>query len=200
MHVVMVAGECVPFAKVGGLADVIGALPLALEKLGISVTIVMPRHREIDLAKFSFERYPVPGTGLVPLGFENLPYDVHRSRLPRSSVEVFLIGNDRFFDRPGIYVDPTTGKDYPDQADRWIFFQRAVMEFFKSDPPDILHCHDYQTGLIPAYLRKINHADYAAAQTRSIFTIHNVGYQGLFPREMMVRSRFNDAEFYPTSP
>jgi starch synthase len=201
MHVVMVAGECVPFAKVGGLADVIGALPLALEKLGISVTIVMPRHREIDLAKFGFERYPVPGTGLVPLGFENLPYDVHRSRLPRSSVEVFLIGNDRFFDRPGIYVDPDTAKDYPDQADRWIFFQRAVMEFFKSacPAPDILHCHDHQMALIPAYLRRFYQSQDSFADTRTVYTIHNMGYQGLFPRDVMPRAGFSDSEFYPGS-
>src|SRR5215831_15773836 len=157
MHVVMIAGECVPFAKVGGLADVIGALPLALEKLGLRVTVVIPRHGVIDLGKFRFERKSVPGSGRVPLGFENIPYDVHRSTLPGSSVEVYLIGNDRFFNRAGIYVDPLTGKDYPDQADRWIFFQRAVMEFFSnvSPPPDILHCHDHQAGLIPAYLRRL---------------------------------------------
>src|SRR5262245_60945470 len=202
LHVVMVAGECVPYAKVGGLADVIGALPLALEKLGIAVTIVIHRHSVIDLEKFGFERYPVPGTGLVPLGFENVPYDVHRSKLPKSSVEVLLIGNDRFFDRPGIYVDPATAKDYPDQADRWVFFQRAVMEFFKSasPAPDVLHCHDHQTGLIPAYLQKFYRSDYAYSHTRSMFTIHNMGYQGLFPREVMTRAGFNDAEFYPTSP
>ena len=76
--------------------------------------------------------------------------------MPNSSIDVFLIGSDRFFDRPGIYVDPATAKDYPDQADRWIFFQRAVMEFLKNavPSPDILHCHDHQTGLIPAYLRR----------------------------------------------
>ncbi len=155
LHVVMVAGESVPFAKVGGLGDVIGALPLALEKLGVSVTVVIPRHRAIDLRKFGFEPHPPPGNGGVPLGFENVPYDVHRAKMPGSSIDAFLIGNDRFFDRPGIYVDSTTAKDFPDQADRWIFFQRAVMEFFKSasPAPDILHCHDHQTGLIPAYLR-----------------------------------------------
>jgi starch synthase len=202
LHVVMIAGECVPFAKVGGLGDVIGALPRALEKLGVATTIVIPRHKVIDLAKFGFEPYPVPGTGTVPLGFENVPYDVHRSKLPGTSVDVFLIGSDRFFDRPGVYVDPATGKDYPDQADRWIFFQRAVMEFFKtaSPAPNILHCHDHQTGLIPAYLRKFYRSDQSFGHTRSIFTIHNMGYQGLFPRDAMVRAGLNDAEFYPTGP
>ena len=202
LHVVMIAGEAVPFAKVGGLGDVMGALPPALEKLGVQVTVVIPRHRVIDLEKFGFEPCPAPDGGRVPVGFESVPYDVHRGKMPGSSVDVFLLGNDRFFDRPGIYVDPSTAKDYPDQADRWVFFQRAVMELFKtaSPAPDIIHCHDHQTGLIPAYLRKFYRSEYSFAQTRSMFTIHNMGYQGLFPRDVMLRAGLNDAEFYPTSP
>src|SRR5438045_1129880 len=111
----MIAGECVPFAKVGGLGDVVGALPIALERLGVAVTIVIPRHRVIDLRKFGFEWYPLPGEPRAQLAFESIPFDVHRAKLPNSSVDVFLIGNDRFFDRPGIYVDPASGWDYPDQ-------------------------------------------------------------------------------------
>src|SRR5438094_981973 len=126
----MAAAECVPFAKVGGLGDVIGALPQALQKLGVDVSIVIPRYSIIDPQKFGFEPCPAPGNGKVSVGFESIPYDVHRGKLPNSSIDVFLLGNDRFFDRPGIYVDPSTAKDYPDQADRWIFFQRAVLEFF----------------------------------------------------------------------
>src|SRR5438093_13554667 len=95
LHVCMVAGECLPFAKVGGLGDVIGALPAALEKLGVSVTIVIPRHRAIDLQKFGFEPYPAPDGGRVAVGFESIPYDVHRSKMPGSSIDVFLLGNDR---------------------------------------------------------------------------------------------------------
>jgi starch synthase len=202
LHVVMVAGEAVPFAKVGGLGDVLGALPLALEKLGVSVTVIIPRHRVIDLRQGGFEPYPLPGEPRAQLGFESVPFDVHRGRMPNSSVDVFLIGNDRFFDRPGVYVDPATAKDYPDQVDRWIFFQRAVMEFLKIafPAPDILHCHDHQTGLIPAYLRRLYRSHEFFAPTRSIFTIHNMGYQGLFPRDAMPRAGFNDAEFYPASP
>ena len=201
LNVLMVAGEAVPFAKVGGLADVIGALPRALENLGISVTIAIPRYRAIDLSRSGFQPYPVPAGSQVQLGPEVLSYDVHRTTLPDSSIEVFLIGNDRFFDRDGIYVDAETGKDYPDQADRWIFFQRAVMEFFKTRPaPHILHCHDHQTGLIPAYLRRFYRSGDAFQGTRSVFTIHNMGYQGLFPRDAMIRAGFDDAEFYPASP
>src|SRR4051812_28640921 len=141
LHVLMVAAEADPFAKAGGLGDVMGALPRALETLGIRTSIAIPRYGSIDLNKFGFVR--IAG------------HDVHHALLPDSSVNVFLIGNDNFFHRDGIYFDVTTGKDYPDQADRWIFFQRAVMDFFRSRlAPDILHCHDHQTGLIPAYLRR----------------------------------------------
>ena len=201
MNIVMAAGECVPFAKFGGLGDVLGALPLALEKLGTRVTVVIPRHSVIDLRKFGFEAVPPPGNGRVSLAFESIPYDVHRGKLPNSDVDVFLLGSDRFFDRPGIYVDPATNRDYGDQADRWIFFQRAVMEFFKSSvpAPDILHCHDHQTALIPAYLRRFYRTDYSYPQTRTVFTIHNMGYQGLFPRDVMARAGFDDSEFYPVS-
>ena len=201
LQVLMVAGECVPFAKVGGLADVMGALPRALEKLGITVTIAIPRYRVIDLRRFGFESCSVPGEGRVPLGIEQVPYDVHRATMPDSSIEVFLIGNDRFFDREGIYVDTSTGKDYPDQAERWIFFQRVVMEYFSHvSSPDILHCHDHQTGLIPAYLKRFYRTSIAFARTRAVFTIHNMGYPGLFPKNVMLRTGFDDAEFYPGSP
>jgi starch synthase len=185
LQVLMVAAEAVPFAKAGGLGDVIGALPRALEKHGVRTAIVMPRYRGIDLEGFAFK--PVPG------------HDVDQGLLPDSSVDVFLIGSEKYFDRDGIYVDSGTGKDYPDQADRWIFFQRAVMDFFRGRPaPDIIHCHDHQTALIPAYLRRFYRR--SLLRTRSVFTIHNMGYQGLFPREAMLRAGFDDAEFYPTSP
>jgi len=202
MRVIMIAAECLPFAKAGGLGDVIGALPIQLEKLGVDVSICIPRYRTIDLDKFGFQPQAVPGETRVPIGSETFSYDLHVATLPGSSVKVFLIGNDHFFGRDGIYVDPYTGKDYPDQSDRWIFFDRAIMEFLQHQFPDadILHCHDQQTALIAAYLRKFYRRDNIFKTTGLVFTIHNLGYQGLFPREVMTRAGFNDAEFYPTSP
>ena len=128
MRVVMVAAECVPFAKAGGLGDVIGALPIQLERLGIEVSILLPRYRSIELQKYGFEPFPVSGEMRVPFGWEELTYDVQVSVLPGTSIKVFLIGNDRFFNRDGLYFDPVTGRDFPDQVDRWIFFSRASME------------------------------------------------------------------------
>ncbi len=202
LRVVMVAAECLPFAQAGGLGDVIGALPVELEKLGINVAVVIPRYRVIDLHKFGFQPYNVARGTRIHLGWEEMFYDVHVATMAGSSVKVFLIGNDRFFNRDGIYVDPQTGRDFGDQSDRWIFFNRAAIEFLQNEFPDvdIIHCHDHQAALIPAYLRRFYRRNGVFAKTHSVYTIHNLGYQGLFPREVMSRAGFYDAEFYPTSP
>jgi starch synthase len=193
MRVVMIAGEAAPYAKVGGLADVIGALPPQLERLGVSVSIIIPRYRRIDLQRYGFHPYPVSG---------DLNFDVQTSVLPQSSVRVFLIGIDSYFDRDGIYLDSATGHDYPDQADRWIAFQRAALEFVRValSPVDILHCHDHQAALIPGYLRKLYSGHLQMSRSRTVLSIHNMGYQGIFPPATMSRSGFNVAEFFPGSP
>ena len=188
----MLAGECVPYAKVGGLADVLGALPRELAKIGFSVSIILPRYRSIDLDRFGFEKWTD-----FPAAF-----DVHASTFPGSSVEVFLIGNEGYFGRKGIYTDPVTGLDFPDQADRWVFFQRSAMEFIQKgfSKVDILHCHDHQTGLIPAYLQRLYRGYSMFLRTGSVFTIHNMGYQGVFPPGTMAKTGLDVGEFYPMSP
>ena len=193
MRVVMIAGEAAPYAKVGGLADVIGALPPHLEGLGVAVSIIIPRYRSIDLQRHGFHPYPVS---------EHLNFDVQTSVLPKSSVRVFLIGINHYFDRDGIYLDSATGLDYSDQADRWIAFQRAALEFVRValSPVDILHCHDHQAALIPGYLRKFYSGYPEFSRSRTVLTIHNMGYQGIFPPAAMTKSGFDVAEFVPGSP
>src|SRR5215813_11860448 len=152
----MVAAECLPFAQAGGLGDVIGALPVELEKLGVEVSVIIPRYRLIDLHGYGFQSYDVARQKKVPFGWEEVTYDVHVGTLPGSAVKVYLIGNERFFDRDGIYIDPHSGRDFPDQSDRWVFFNRASIGFLHSEFPtvDVIHCHDHQAALIPAYVRK----------------------------------------------
>ena len=193
MRVVMIAGEAAPYAKAGGLADVMGALPPQLEKLGVAVSILIPRYRSIDLQSHGFHPYPVSG---------DLKFDVQTTVLPHSSVRIFLIGINYYFDREGIYLDSATGLDYPDQADRWIAFQRAALEFVRValSPVDILHCHDHQAALIPGYRQRLYPGDPGLSRTRTVLTIHNMGYQGIFPPMAMARSGFNMAEFFPGSP
>ncbi len=177
MRVLEVASEAVPFAKTGGLADVVGALPGALSRLGCDVTLVLPAYRRV------FEQgLPIEPTGIefeVPIGGRRPLARVLRCPVPGSSATALLVANDEFFDRPSLYGG---ANDYPDNAERFIFFSRAATELAcrQSAPFDIIHCHDWQTGLVPAY-QKILYRDWpAVANARTVMTIHNLAYQGLF--------------------
>ena len=177
MRVLLVASEAAPFAKTGGLADVAGALPGALSRLGCDVTLVIPAYREV-FAK----GLPIEPTGLsfeVPIGTRRREARILRSRLPGSQATVLLVGNDECFDRPTLYGG---AEDYADNAERFIFFSRAALELAgRQDRPfDILHCHDWQTGLVPAYQKLLYRSWPMLADARSVMTIHNMAYQGLF--------------------
>jgi starch synthase len=177
MRVLEVASEAVPFAKTGGLADVAGALPEALARLGCDTTLVIPAHREC-LAK----GLPIEPTGLefeVPVGTRRLPARILRSRRPGSQCPVFLVANDELFDRPTLYGG---AEDYPDNAERFIFFCRAALELAGREAHafDIIHCHDWQAGLVPAYQKLLYRSWPALANARTVMTVHNMSYQGLF--------------------
>ena len=121
------------------------------------VSVVIPRYRSIDLDQFGFKpfRSHLP---LIPLGFENLPFDVHRGTLPESNVPVFLIGNDQFFDRDGIYLDVGDRQGLPGSGGSLDFFpagRRWNSCALQSPHVDIIHCHDHQTGLIPGVLAEL---------------------------------------------
>ena len=177
MRVLQVASEATPFAKTGGLADVVGCLPDALSRLGCDVTLVIPAYREVLSKGFEIEH-----TGLsfeVPLGTRRLQAQILRGRLPGCSAMVFLIANDECFDRPTLYGG---AEDYPDNAERFIFFSRAAIELAaRQDRPfDIIHCHDWQTGLVSAYQKLLYRSSPMLSQSRTVLTIHNMAYQGLF--------------------
>jgi starch synthase len=182
MRVLQVASEAAPFAKTGGLADVVGALPGALSRLGCHVTVVIPAHREA----FSARRFPVESTGWefdVPVGTRKQKAKIFQSRLPgrdgTPDVTVYLVGNDAYFDRPTLYGG---AEDYPDNSERFIFFSRAVLELANrfEEPCDIIHSHDWQTGLVPAYQKVLASQWPRLARARTLHTIHNMAYQGVF--------------------
>jgi starch synthase len=176
MKIVFAASEAAPFAKTGGLADVAGSLPRALASLGHDVRVVMPRYRQVDKAKAKLKKVaPL----LVPLGGWRERADVLEGTMG-GAVTVYFIEKDIFFDRPGLYQ--TARGDYPDNAERFIFFSRSVLELCRAldFSPDIVHCNDWQTGLVPLYLKK-SYGDAGPLQkTKTVFTVHNLGYQGLF--------------------
>ena len=183
LSILMVSAEAHPFAKVGGLADVLGALPKELAGLGHQVKIALPYYKAIKDKRV--ETRVVPGLERVevPLGDAGRVAGVRTANLPGSAVEVLLIENDDLFGRDGIYTDPATGKDFADNAERFVFFARAALRALEtmSWQPDVVHCHDYQTGLIPAWLKTSLAGDERFRDIGTVYTIHNLAYQGVYP-------------------
>jgi starch synthase len=180
VKVAFVASEGVPFSKTGGLADVVGALPKALAALGHEVEVILPRYRTTP-----------PGTTVphaqsltVPVGsgykFASVQ-DAGRAH----QVQTYLIDCPEYFDRDGLYQQK--GKDYPDNPFRFAAFSLAALEFLKhgAERPDIIHCHDWQTALVPIYLQNLYREDPYLRKTSVVFTIHNLGYQGLFSPHLL---------------
>jgi len=174
MHIAFAASECVPFSKTGGLADVIGALPGALAALGHKVTVYLPRYKETALS------HPQEVVRSITIPFDDrFRFCSIVSGGTRSGVQFYFVEYPPYFDRDGLYG--TSAGDYPDNAERYALFCRAVLEASKIlGVPDIFHCHDWQSALIPVLLRSQYGDDPAFADTATVFTIHNVGYQGVF--------------------
>jgi starch synthase len=176
MKILFAASEAAPFAKTGGLADVAGSLPPALAALGHDVRVIIPRYRQVDPKTPNYKQV---ATLFVPLGTWKERCDVFES-YRGNGVTVYFIQKDIFYDRPELYG--TSKADYPDNAERFIFFSRAVLELCRvmNFTPDIVHCNDWQTGLVPLYLKKFYQNGGPLQQSKTVFTVHNLGYQGLF--------------------
>ncbi|MCG6918745.1 MAG: glycogen synthase GlgA [Deltaproteobacteria bacterium] len=181
LRVLMTFSEVAPYAKTGGLADVAGALPSALSELGCDVRIVMPFYNRF-IEKIADKKLAVENLS-VPLGSQALAADIYHIRLD-DGVVVYWIQRDEFFDRSHLYG--TSKGDYFDNFQRFTYFARAVLAMcpeveFK---PNVVHAHDWQSGLVPAYLKHLYGTNEYWAETASVFTIHNIAYQGQFAPEL----------------
>ncbi len=176
MKILFAASEAAPFAKTGGLADVAGSLPRAIASLGHEVSVVMPRYRRVDVRAFKLKHI---ASFTVPLGTWKEHCDVLKGAMDRN-VAVYFINKDVYYDRPGLYG--TAHGDYSDNAERFIFFSRAIPELCSALNlrPDIIHCNDWQTGLVPLYMKELYGKTETLKKTKTVFTVHNLGYQGLF--------------------
>jgi len=182
LRVWFLASEVAPFAKTGGLADVAGALPACLKNLGVDVRVGLPFYRMVKDGKFQTQKVL---EGLeVPLGNTTLKGDVLETTT-EEGLPVYLFDREDLFDRSALYGTPEG--DYPDNLERFSYFSRAAPLFAKKAGFrfDVVHCHDWQTGLIPAYLRTLYKAVPFFSDVASVFTIHNLGYQGLFPTDKL---------------
>lgn len=182
MDILMVASEAVPFAKTGGLADVVGSLSKELERLGHNLKVVLPYYRTVKEGNFEVDH--LKETIKIGIADREVEGEVLTARMGRD-ITVYLIKNDDYYDREGLYG--TENGDYGDNAERFTFFCKAALELPKMTgfKPDVIHCHDWQTGLIPVYLKTLFKSDSFYFPTRTVFTIHNLAYQGLFRSEDM---------------
>jgi starch synthase len=172
LHVLMATSEAHPFAKTGGLAEVAGALPLALARLGHRVTLVLPRYRNIT-AERSDEAVLSLGGRAQRVGFATQPV--------ADRITAVLVDAPELFDREGLYG--TAAGDFADNAWRFAVFSRAVLEYARrsGERPSVIHAHDWQTGLVPVYQKMQLSSDPIVGGVPVIFTIHNLAFQGLFP-------------------
>ena len=171
----MVSSEASPWAKSGGLADVLGALPTALAGLGHSVAVVIPRYMSARTA---------PAARVIqglPIALGRRIYSVSVWQLTEGAVSIFFVDQPELFDRPGLYGDARG--DYPDNHLRFALLSKAALEIVRRlYPADLIHCHDWQAALAPAYLKNPRLVDPARLGIRTLLTIHNLGYRGVFAR------------------
>ncbi len=189
MRILFVASEALPYAKTGGLADVIEALPRALVKLGHEVAVFLPRYRGVKANSVDLPSMTIPqGTRLRFPAIAN--GGMHRG------VRYFFLDDPFYFDRDGIYGD--RNQEYPDNAERFTEFSRAAIELAKQRwLPDLIHCHDWQTAMVPALLRTSYADDPVVRDLPVVFTVHNMGYHGIFPKESMERAGIPAGVFHP---
>ena len=186
--------EVIPFAKTGGLADVAGALPKFLQALGCEIKLVMPYYRMVRNSGLPIQYL---GEAIeVPLGNEVIEADIYQGHLDQN-IPVYFIGREEFFDRQYLYSTPKG--DYFDNAERFIFFSKATLLLCRhiEFSPDVIHHHEWQTGLIPAYLKSIYRNDPFLSHAAAVFTIHNLAYQGLFKKEKFWLTSLPEAMYNP---
>ena len=195
MKILLAASEAVPFAHTGGLGDVAGALPKALSRLGHDVRLIMPLYRAVDVARHQLSTVTRGVRVATASGSQEV--DLLAGHLS-SGVPVYFVRHDPSFNRSGLYQSPSA-EDYPDNAERFALFCRAVSEVCRtvSFQPEVLHAHDWQTALLPVYLKTTLRDDPFFQKTATVFTIHNLGYQGLFSPEVLPKLMLPGELFTP---
>ncbi|MCL6482169.1 MAG: glycogen synthase GlgA [Firmicutes bacterium] len=188
MRILFISPEGLPFSKTGGLADVVEGLPKALVELGHEVAVVLPRYRSTRVAKVL-----VPSL-TIPMGLA-LRFPAIADGTVVNGVRYFFVDDPEYFDREQLYG--VGGVDYPDNAERFAEFSRAAVEVAKHVwPADLLHCHDWQAALVPVLLKTVYASDPAFRHVPTILTVHNLGYHGLFPREVLARVGLPETLFH----
>ena len=175
LNILVLASEVAPFAQVGGLADFAAALPKALRKLGHDVRVALPRYRQIEGEKHGLK--PLGGFFQVKLGVESRRSAAFETTLPGSDVPVYFVWDKHFFHRDGVY-------GFDDDPQRFAFFGRAILTLIEKLDwrPDVIHCNDWHAAMVPTLLDTACYEYPFYANTATVFSIHNLGYQGIAGR------------------
>ena len=194
MKILFLSPEAVPFAKSGGLADVAGSLPLALKRLGMDVRLIIPYYQSVKEGKF--DNQLLIKNLEVPMGDEHLECDVREGTTEGGDLPVYFVEREDLYERHGLYGNEKG--DYYDNLERFAFFAHSALKLaqYLHFVPHIIHCHDWQTGLIPALLKGPYHGIPAFSKTSTVFTIHNMGYQGIFPAGKLPLTGLPHADFF----
>jgi len=192
MKIAFVSSEVFPFSKTGGLADISSSLPKELAKLGNEVIVFSPKYYTVDEKKYNLEFQDWIGAMPIRISGNIHNVYVHKGFLQNSNVQIYFIDYPSFFHRELYYTND------PDEADRFILFSKAVIELIQrlQWKPDIIHCNDWQTGLIPLFIKDNYNWDKLFHKTATVFTIHNIGYQGKFGIDTLDKAEIRKDYFY----
>jgi len=196
LKILYVSPEVVPFAKTGGLADVAGSLTKAFEPLGHDIRVIMPKYEGVSEEKYEMKEV-IKGLE-VEVGGGKEVVDILETKIPGTDVPVYLVSNYKYFgSRKELYQ--VKGKDYEDNCERFSLFSKAVLLFIKKIgwQPDIVHCNDWQSALVIPYLKILYKGDPYFAKTATIYSIHNMAYHGLFPKEKIFTIGLSWNQFTP---
>lgn len=193
LKILFVTSEVVPFIKTGGLADVSSALPQKLQELGHQVRIVVPKYGAIDERKYKIHEVVRLKDLTTQIGNKEVIFSLRSSFLvgPKARVQLYFLDNQEYFgSRHSLYEDPLTGKDFSDNDERFILLARSVFELVQKLGwvPDIIHCNDWQCGLIPTYLKTEFQDIEIFKNVKTLFTIHNLSFQGVFPKSSFAKT------------
>lgn len=186
LSILFVATEAEPFIKTGSIGELAGSVPKTVKSMGHDIRVMLPGYGSINPRRFQIHNLLRMKDIEIPLGGLNEHAQVKSSYLnsENQKVLVYFLANERFFNREGLYFHPLTKKYFTDNDDRFIFFCRGVLETLKrlGWQPDIIHCNDWQCGLIPAYLKSVYKDDPFFKNVRTVFTVYSLASHGTFPK------------------
>jgi len=190
MKICFASSECFPYIKTGGLADVSSSLPLALKKKGMDVKIFLPLYDLIDRKKYKIKKNYFLSGDTIKIKDEEVIFNVYEGK-HFGGIDIYFIECEKYFNRKSVYTADA------DEGDRFVLFQHSILRTLQKLKwsPDVFHCNDWQTSLIPAMLKLLYSWDKLFQKSKTILSIHNIGYQGIFPAETIMNAGFPESLF-----